>query len=82
MPLTGVGIVKLMGRDSGFVAMQGATAADVVDLCMIPEIKIDMKDEAKRGLSVGPWKTINGYSHHIYTYICIYKVSARPTTAV
>mmetsp|Transcript_60657 Transcript_60657/g.99159 ORF Transcript_60657/g.99159 Transcript_60657/m.99159 type:complete len:178 (+) Transcript_60657:2-535(+) len=24
--------------------MQGATAADVVDLCMIPEIKIDMKD--------------------------------------
>lgn len=40
----GVGIVKLMGRDSGFVAMHGATAADVVDLCMIPEVKVEMKD--------------------------------------
>ena len=33
-----------MGRDSGFVAMHAATAADVVDLCMIPEVKVDMKD--------------------------------------
>ena len=41
---SGVGIVKLMGRDSGFVAMHAATAADVVDLCMIPEVKVDMKD--------------------------------------
>eukprot|EP00438_Fugacium_kawagutii_P012447 Skav232875 [mRNA] locus=scaffold1432:46102:49478:- [translate_table: standard] len=41
---SGVGIVKLMGRDSGFVAMHGATAADVVDLCMIPEVKVEMKD--------------------------------------
>ncbi|CAK9059231.1 ATP-dependent 6-phosphofructokinase 5, partial [Durusdinium trenchii] len=40
----GVGIVKLMGRDSGFVAMHAATAADVVDLCMIPEVKVEMKD--------------------------------------
>ena len=36
--------MKLMGRDSGFVAMHGATAADVVDLCMIPEVKVEMKD--------------------------------------
>ena len=40
----GVGIVKLMGRDSGFVAMHAATAADVVNLCMIPEVKVDMKE--------------------------------------
>ncbi|CAJ1350035.1 unnamed protein product [Effrenium voratum] len=40
----GVGIVKLMGRDSGFVAMHAATAADVVDLCMIPEVTVDLKD--------------------------------------
>ncbi|CAK9049876.1 unnamed protein product [Durusdinium trenchii] len=33
-----------MGRDSGFVAMHAATAADVVDLCMIPEVKVEMKD--------------------------------------
>lgn len=43
----GVGIVKLMGRDSGFVAMHAATAADVVDLCMIPEVKVEMKDSAQ-----------------------------------
>eukprot|EP00440_Ansanella_granifera_P067300 gb/GFBE01072994.1/.p1 GENE.gb/GFBE01072994.1/~~gb/GFBE01072994.1/.p1 ORF type:complete len:197 (+),score=44.70 gb/GFBE01072994.1/:1-591(+) len=40
----GVGIVKLMGRDSGFVAMHAAIASDVVDLCMIPEVKFDMED--------------------------------------
>ncbi|CAE8724684.1 unnamed protein product [Polarella glacialis] len=40
----GVGIVKLMGRDSGFVAMHAAIASDVVDLCMIPEVTVDMKD--------------------------------------
>lgn len=40
----GVGIVKLMGRDSGFVAMHAAIASDVVDLCLIPEISFDLKD--------------------------------------
>ena len=44
----GVGIVKLMGRDSGFVAMHAATAADVVDLCMIPE--------ERRKYVMNPWK--------------------------
>eukprot|EP00928_Gymnodinium_smaydae_P087196 TRINITY_DN71503_c0_g1_i1.p1 TRINITY_DN71503_c0_g1~~TRINITY_DN71503_c0_g1_i1.p1 ORF type:complete len:474 (+),score=103.57 TRINITY_DN71503_c0_g1_i1:202-1422(+) len=40
----GVGIVKLMGRDSGFVAMHAAIASDVVDLCMIPEVSVKMED--------------------------------------
>jgi len=33
----GVGIVKLMGRDAGFVAMHAALASTIVDLVMIPE---------------------------------------------
>lgn len=40
----GVGIVKLMGRDSGFVAMHAAIASDVVDLCMIPEVPVKIED--------------------------------------
>eukprot|EP00405_Crypthecodinium_cohnii_P017464 CAMPEP_0206454906 /NCGR_PEP_ID=MMETSP0324_2-20121206/21424_1 /ASSEMBLY_ACC=CAM_ASM_000836 /TAXON_ID=2866 /ORGANISM="Crypthecodinium cohnii, Strain Seligo" /LENGTH=454 /DNA_ID=CAMNT_0053925485 /DNA_START=250 /DNA_END=1611 /DNA_ORIENTATION=- len=40
----GVGIVKLMGRDAGFVAMCAALASDVVDLCMIPEVDVEFDD--------------------------------------
>ena len=35
----GVGIVKLMGRDAGFVAAHAALASNLVDLCLIPEVK-------------------------------------------
>lgn len=34
----GVGIVKLMGRHSGFIAMQASMASGVVDCCLIPEV--------------------------------------------
>lgn len=40
----GVGIVKLMGRDSGYVAMHASIASDIVDLCLIPEVKVKMED--------------------------------------
>jgi 6-phosphofructokinase 1 len=40
----GVGIVKLMGRDAGFVAMCAALASDLVDLVMIPEAKVKLED--------------------------------------
>ena len=33
----GIGIVKLMGRDSGFIAATASLANSVVDLCLIPE---------------------------------------------
>ncbi len=33
----GVGIVKLMGRDSGFIAATASLANSVVDFCLIPE---------------------------------------------
>eukprot|EP00882_Tetradesmus_deserticola_P021290 GHRQ01023050.1.p1 GENE.GHRQ01023050.1~~GHRQ01023050.1.p1 ORF type:complete len:434 (+),score=225.84 GHRQ01023050.1:204-1505(+) len=34
----GLGIVKLMGRSSGFIAMQASMASGVVDVCLIPEV--------------------------------------------
>ena len=34
----GVGLVRLMGRQSGFIAMQASMASGVVDLCLIPEV--------------------------------------------
>lgn len=34
----GVGIVRLMGRQSGFVAMNASLASGVVDICLIPEV--------------------------------------------
>jgi len=40
----GVGIVKLMGRDAGFVAMNAALASTIVDLTLVPEVKVDLDD--------------------------------------
>lgn len=34
----GVGIVKLMGRSSGFIAMQASLASGQIDICLIPEV--------------------------------------------
>lgn len=36
--LNGVGLVKLMGRQSGFIAVQASMASGVVDACLIPEV--------------------------------------------
>ncbi|PNG79438.1 6-phosphofructokinase 5, chloroplastic, partial [Tetrabaena socialis] len=33
----GIGLVKVMGRHSGFLAMQASLASGVVDVCLIPE---------------------------------------------
>jgi len=40
----GVGIVKLMGRDAGFVAMNAALASTIVDLTLVPEVKVELDD--------------------------------------
>merc|ERR1719253_93969 len=40
----GVGIVKLMGRDAGFVAMNASRASTIVDLCLIPEVSFRLED--------------------------------------
>jgi 6-phosphofructokinase 1 len=37
----GVGVVKLMGRQSGFIAMYASLASGQVDCCLIPEVSND-----------------------------------------
>lgn len=37
----GIGVVKLMGRSSGFIAMQSSLASGQVDICLIPEVTIN-----------------------------------------
>jgi 6-phosphofructokinase len=49
----GLGIVKLMGRNSGFIAMQASMSSGVVDVCLIPEVR-------GRGRKQGTWRTCNG----------------------
>lgn len=44
----GIGIVKLMGRDSGFIAANAALANNEANYCLIPEVDFDL--EGNRGL--------------------------------
>jgi len=44
----GVGLVKLMGRDSGFIACFAALAGSVVNFVLIPEVRFDL--DGPRGL--------------------------------
>lgn len=34
----GLGVVKVMGRNSGFIAMHAALGSRIVDLCLVPEV--------------------------------------------
>ena len=40
--LNGVGIVKLMGRDAGFIAAAATIASHEVNFCLIPEVRFDL----------------------------------------
>ncbi|GMH33011.1 hypothetical protein BSKO_00845 [Bryopsis sp. KO-2023] len=40
----GIGLVKLMGMQSGFVAMAASMASGVVDVCLIPEVPFAMEN--------------------------------------
>ena len=42
----GIGLVKLMGRHSGFLACQAALASTEADLVLIPEVKITLEGDA------------------------------------
>ncbi|KAF5839848.1 phosphofructokinase [Dunaliella salina] len=43
--LRGIGLVKLMGRQSGFIAMQASLASGLVDICLIPEEPFDLEGD-------------------------------------
>ena len=44
----GVGLVKLMGRDSGFITAHAAVANPVVNFCLVPEMDFEL--EGRHGL--------------------------------
>ncbi|MBI9104556.1 MAG: ATP-dependent 6-phosphofructokinase [Spirochaetales bacterium] len=46
--INGIGLVKLMGRESGFIAAHTALAMSAVNICLIPEISFDL--EGPKGL--------------------------------
>lgn len=39
----GLGLVNVMGRQSGFIAMNASMASGVVDICLIPEMLFNME---------------------------------------
>lgn len=41
----GIAVIKLMGRDSGFIAASATLANSVVDICLIPEVDFEMDGE-------------------------------------
>ena len=43
--MNGVGLVKLMGRDSGFIACYAALAGSNVDFVLIPEVPFELEGE-------------------------------------
>jgi 6-phosphofructokinase 1 len=38
----GIGLIKLMGRDSGFIAAYASLANSVVNVCLVPECEFDL----------------------------------------
>eukprot|EP00956_Cyclotella_meneghiniana_P032193 scaffold87397_cov70-Cyclotella_meneghiniana.AAC.4 len=58
----GVGIVKLMGRSSGFIAAHATLGSGDVDLCLIPEVPIEL--EGPNGCLPHLWRRVkkNGYA--------------------
>lgn len=40
--LNGIGLVKLMGRNAGFIAAHAALASHDVNVCLVPEVRFDM----------------------------------------
>lgn len=39
----GIGLVKLMGRDSGFIAAHASLSNSVVNYCLVPEVDFDLE---------------------------------------
>ncbi len=59
----GVGLVKVMGRNSGFVAAHTALALRDVNFCLIPEIDFDL--EGEHGLLECLGKRLNERGHAV-----------------
>uniref|UniRef100_A0A5B7CCD3 ATP-dependent 6-phosphofructokinase n=1 Tax=Davidia involucrata TaxID=16924 RepID=A0A5B7CCD3_DAVIN len=54
----GIGLVKLMGRSSGFIAMHASLASGQIDVCLIPEVPFSLD---------GPYGVLQHLEHLIQT---------------
>ena len=43
--MNGIGLVKLMGRHSGFIAAHAALASHDVNFCLVPEVPVELEGE-------------------------------------
>ncbi len=59
----GIGLVKLMGRDSGFIAGAASLANSVVDFCLIPESQFELGGE--HGLLAALERKLNESNHAV-----------------
>ena len=59
----GLGLVKLMGRDSGFIAAYAALATTVVNICLVPEVPFTLDGLFKALES----RYSNGKTHAVVT---------------
>ena len=59
----GVAIVKLMGRESGFVAAAATTASAEVNFCLVPEVRFEL--EGPGGLLMALQKRLNERGHAV-----------------
>jgi 6-phosphofructokinase 1 len=59
--INGVGLVKLMGRYSGFIAMQASLANNSVDFCLVPELPFELGGQ--RGLYEQVLKRVQEKGH-------------------
>lgn len=59
----GIGLVKLMGRMSGFVAAHATLALTEVNFCLIPEVEFDL--EGEHGLLAALEERLRGRGHAV-----------------
>lgn len=61
--LNGIGLVRVMGRDSGFIAAYGCLASVQVNFCLVPEVPFDLAGEG--GLLDGLEKRLERHGHAV-----------------
>jgi 6-phosphofructokinase 1 len=61
--LNGVGLVRVMGRDSGFIAAYGCLASVQVNFCLVPEVPFDLHGEG--GFLDALWKRLQRHGHAV-----------------
>lgn len=63
----GVGLVKLMGRDSGYIAAYATLANPVVNFCLIPELEFEM--DGPHGLLAALTHRFSRYKDHVVVVV-------------